>query len=589
MAKYLDMALAGLPRHREVGELRGELVRCKAYGYTGIWVENDYVTDRSAMAEAHQAFPGNWQLLDIFDFTHGEQGELYQAYLDQLCDLCGELGLDVYVSFWMPRLEPATLRYVQRHHPGAIGASEHIGGGRAASLCTCAGGEGLAFIAEMVERFVRRFPRVVGLKLATEDNAALLCESFCPNAGGTRRADHAANLFRVVQQAMARVGSTAQLLIYPWFWKPDFMDSVLDALAAGFSVVTKFEQHARQRIEGGSGEALFDSSIVAECAGEQFLRWRRRVGAERLIDMLPVGTGIDDFFLANPPYPARVYRRLCSLGERGVRAFMDFECGGHCAGACEEAVAVFSKRGAELDAAQAVEIIAGRVFSSPLARNAAIEGWSAFDQGFAELPIGLGNTGLEGFSGRIGFAWSMCIATPMLREWFGGDRGHMIHWFSPYNFFHGELAGRLQRQFEQVETHWRAAWNGLETARRTELTNGFAEREAVSALAHLMSVESVLNWCHAAACIERDDLEAFDPIAVAELELTRRFEMLVGQYGWVWENNCWHPHRTPLSQRGIWAERPAGAMNVFAAKIRRMEQAAELLNSTHKELPICAM
>jgi len=576
MTTHFDMILAGLPRHREVSELEQELARMKAHGYTGIWLENDYVTDRAGEESSDKAFPGNWQLLDLFDFTHGTERALYEKYLDQLCDLCGRLDLEFYVSFWIPRLMPKTKAFLLKHHPKAIGLSEHIGGGSCESLCTCEAGDGLEFISSMVEQFLRRFPKVKGLKVATEDNAALLCESTCPNAKGSDRAQHAANLFACIQQGMERAETDARLLLYPWFWKEEFKDQVLARLSGDFLVVTKMEQHARQTIEGGPGEELFDSSIVAEKTGRQFDQWKQRVGEARLIDMVPVGTGIDAFFIANPPYPGRLYRRLQLLAQQGVRKFLDFECGGHSAGACEEVVSIVASNGTAMTELEVLNQVARRMYRNRDAQVLAIRGWQAFDQGFGCLPIGLNNTGHYGFSGRIGFSWSLCIATPILPGWFCGERGHQIHWFSPYNFFHGNLARRFQEHFGKVFGLWTQAADDLIAAAESE---GWAEtsaREANAAKAHVTSIASVLNWCEA-ALLPDDAATLTDKLATImtrEMEVTRQFQAMSDREPWLWANNCWHPHRTPLSQRGVYCAEKVS--NTFTAKLKTMQLNLEM-------------
>lgn len=39
---------------------------------------------------------------------------------------------------------------------------------------------------------------------------------------------------------------------------------------------------------------------------------------------------------------------------------------------------------------------------------------------------------------------------------------------------------------------------------------------------------------------------------------------------WIWENNCWHPHRTPLSQKGIAPNLPS-FRDAFDAKLKVMK------------------
>ena len=567
---YFKLALAGLLRHRRPAEIAAELRRVKEKGYTGVWLENDYV---AAGMPAATEFGNNWRLFDIFDFTLARKRKPYRDYLHQVCGICQRSGLDVYVSFWMPRLGPEFLTYLRKHHPRAIGRSNGFQTSGVPCLCTCEAGAGLAILEQMVRQFMGDFPQVRGLKISTEDNGALNCESNCPNAHGTSRARHAANMFATVQRAMLTVRSDAQLLLYPWFWRAGYAKEILARLTGNYLVVTKMEQGAIQALEENEpGEPLFDSSIVADKPGPSFHDWVNRVGPARIVDMVPVGTGIDDFFLANPPFPGRLHRRFRHLAKHNVRRILDFECGGHGAGSGEEAVALFNQH-PRLSESMFLTRLAGRMYRSPQARAAAIAGWRNFDDGFGKLPIGLGGTGTPLYSGRFGFAWSMCLATPLLAHLFGGDRHHEIHWFSPYNFFTARSAPRLEFHFLQVLARWQEAARHLVVAEVEDDHTAASVREAVAAQAHVLSIRSTLHWCLGAqfSCAKSKP-RLFTDLMRAEVALTREFVTLRIAHPWIWDNNCWHPHRTPLSQRGI-ARGLANHKNTFQAKLAIMQKA----------------
>ena len=66
------------------------------------------------------------------------------------------------------------------------------------------------------------------------------------------------------------------------------------------------------------GEPIWDASILTEKVGADFMESIKYAGAENVIDMTPIGTGIDDFFIAAPSYPGRIYQmcirdRICSM------------------------------------------------------------------------------------------------------------------------------------------------------------------------------------------------------------------------------------------------------------------------------------
>jgi hypothetical protein len=340
--------------------------------------------------------------------------------------------------------------------------------------------------------------------------------------------------------------------------------------------MTKMEQNSHQDLEPGKpGDSISDDSIVTEHVGADFADWRKQVGAERIIDMLPAGSGVDDMFFNYPPYPGRLYRRFRQLRSLGVERFLDYECGGHAEGSDEEAVAVFAEE-PDLTEADFLKRVAGRIYTNQTAQAAAVEGWRQFDTGFGELPIGMGDTGSPEFPGRFGFAWPMCIATPLLASAFAEkDRWHDVFWFSPYNFFTFSTSPRLQVHFTRVLELWRRSLSCLEEADRRERT-AHSRRELVVAQAHVLGVGSVLNWCAAAALAnERPMPSATWAVLIAEeLNLTKIFQALLADFPWIWANNCWHPMQTPLHQKGLGFA--AQDTDVFVAKVRILETALKV-------------
>lgn len=569
------LVLAGLPRHTWFDELPEVLARYREKGYTGIWIENDYVgwvegDDPDQGYKGH--FGGNWRLYNVYDFVSGPKAAQYAEYLDGLLALCEKFGLEAYMSFWLPRLTSAWYQELSRSAPRCIGRAR-LYKEIVPTLCTCGNGDGLRLLDATLQRFLQRFPRIAGLKVATEDCGAANCDELCPQAAGTTKAENTAAMFQAVQTALGEGVGRKQFLLYPWFWKDDFRGAILSKLRDDFLVVTKFEVGSEQLALGKAPkEPLFDCSLVAGQAGPEFLSWVGRVGAGRIVDMVPVGPGMDDFFINGAPNPARLFRRLARLRAYGVNSFLDFECGGHTCGSMEETVAVF-RQAPEITEMELLETVATRIYGPVVARESAVRGWQLFDTGYGNLPIGLGQTGSRIFSGRFGFASSLCIATPLLRGVIGPDREHLIHWFSPYNFFHGGLALRLQVAFGEVLDSWEEAALLLTHAAMLVPESPLAKREAASARAHVLSVRSILNWCQAALVVSNQGTETeglWEKIAEREIRLTEQFTELLKVHPWLWGNNCWHPHRTPLSQQGL-GFLPSDR-DIFTAKLRVMNR-----------------
>ena len=570
-APTFPLALAGLLRHKNPEEIRPDLARFHSKGYNGIWIENDYVRWKSKADDPDQGFGGCWRLFNIFDFTFSDSRAFYRGYLKQIDKMCAENDLEIWASFWVPLPNVEMMSYLRQNRPKAIGQSTWDGK-PVPTLCTCEAGGGLPFLTAMFESFLDQFPQVAGLKIATGDNGALICDTTCPNAHGTTQAQHAGNMFGVIDETVHSRKRKARLMLYPWFWGEGWREQILTRLQGDYLVMTKMEENSHQTLEPGvEGDPIFDDSIVTEQPGPDFVDWCKRFGAERIIDMLPVGSGPDDWFFNFPPYPGRLLRRLRKLRSLGVNKFLDYECGGHAAGSNEEAVSVFAGN-PKISEADLLKEVARRLYRWPEAQNAAIEGWRYFDEGFGRLPIGLGGTNSAQFSGRFGFAWPMCLATPLVPEAFAHkDRWHEIFWFSPYNFFTPENAPRIQVHFRHLMERWEHSLDRMALADGIESSEA-SRREYVAVLAHVFGMNSVLNWCSAAVLAEEKPFPkgTWQVLLADELKLTEAFQELRKQYPWIWANNCWHPEETPLHQKGIGFS--ADDDDPFEAKIRILKK-----------------
>lgn len=553
-------AVSGLPSASRLADFLPFLDRLPGKSYTGVWVENDILTPGP---ESHHPdieqdyqilFRGNFKLHNIFDYTFRPDNGAYVEHLQALMAACHERRLDVYLSFWIPKLSKQFYEFLLTEHPAAIGSSLTFHHQRTPTLSTCEGSGGLELIEAIAANLFDRFPGIAGIKVACEDNAAWICDEESPFANGTTRARHTANMYRAVLNGIRRHSPDAKLIIYPWMWVEGAREEINHLLKDDFFIISKLESGSRQDLGPDMPtHPIMDASIVSENPGDSFCFWKERVGTARMFDMVPVGAGIDDFFLSYPPYPGRVFRRLRFLKEEGVHGFLDFECGGHQEGSGEEAVALFQQTDETDEDTFLNRLAAGMVESNETARLT-VAGWKAFDTGFGFIPMGLGETGEfpSLFSERLGFAWSMCIATPLLPEPFlAEDKLHHVHFFSPYAIFYGRTAQRLEVFFQQVWRHWAEAMTCLEGAAALEPENAASRREAITARAHFLSMSSVLHWCLAARLAETNDLDAFRRLQIEEIELTKSFQRLVDANPWVWDNNCWQPHRTPMSQRNL--------------------------------------
>jgi len=218
-----------------------------------------------------------------------------------------------------------------------------------------------------------------------------------------------------------------------------------------------------------------------------------------------------------------------------------------------------------------LKIIAERNYKNIQAREWAVKGWKAFDQGFGCLPIGLGQTHNPEYTGRFGFAWTMCVGTPIIPNMFGGEREHKILWFSPYNFFSPHLAARLNLHFENVVRNWQESSRCLTAANVLEGSR-LSTRDAAAALAHLLAALSALNFCIGAEISQMPNNDGrFRDLIRSEIKLTEKFTALVKGHPWVWDNSCWNPHITVLTQHGLGINKKDNH-NAFTAKLDLMNK-----------------
>lgn len=568
-AGYYKIASATLPRHDQVEEIFPVLTRYKERGFTGIWIENDYLR-WSWNADPDNGFAGNWRVFNIFDFTFSKHRALYQNYLSKLCGKCAELDLTFYGSFWMPKLNSELRDYLAAHNPQALGGCMW-NGKRLETLCTCRDGTGLNFIEEMVSSYIKISPAIRGLKIATLDNDAPVCDETCPHAHGTMRAEHVGNLYGSIEKAMRRERPGSDFFVYEWFWEPNYLEQVQKQVTEPYFIICKMEVNSRQSLEAQiPGAPLFDASNLTGNEGDNFKEAVQTIGQSRVVDMPALGSGIDDFFLGSPPIPARLHRRMQLHRRIGCVKLIEFDCGSHWDDSNELAYAFFNAD-PNISQVELLNRIAAKIYKSENARELAIAGWHAFDEGFGYLPVGLGDTNCKQFSGRFGFAWTMCIATPLVREAFGDcDQKHRIHWFSPYNFFNSALVDRLETQFLRVQSHWQRAARFLAAASAIENDSPRSKHEAIGAEGHLLGVSSALNWCNACRYAKDSSRDKdFHDLALLEVDITQRFLALSLANVWLWNHICWHPHQTPMSQKCLGFE-GLTTRNTFEAKLKIM-------------------
>ncbi|MCX6971144.1 MAG: hypothetical protein NTV93_13470 [Verrucomicrobia bacterium] len=562
-----------LPRHDQVDEIKPVLARYRAAGFTGIWVENDYLR-WSWAPDPDSGFGGNWRLFNLFDFTRSVEAPRYRAYLHEIGAACQAEGLELCISFWLPKLNQELREYFHRHEPSSLGKAVYGVDHERETWCSCPGGTGITAFAGMFDEFLTEFPEVTRLKISIKDNCAFICTEECPHSQGATEAQNAARVFQVVQQSIADAGRPPEtLLVYPWFWEEGFEEEVVSVLKPGHTLLTKYAVGSERAIEAGSPAGqLFDSSLLGEYPGPIFERWRERVGGDHIVDLLPWSNSMDAMFVAHPPTLMLVWKRLEMLRDKGVRGIMDFECGGSPARSTVEAIRLFQETGGTIGSEEAAQRIARDVYGvadpAPL-----VEAWTLVSRAWDTIPMSLSETGIMepyGLSPRLGQAWPACAASPIVREAFAeGEQGHHIHWFSPYNFFGFQLSARLRPFFDKMEALFAGADQLMQTVAATENAVDFA-REARAIQGLRLCSQAAINFCDAALAMKSANDTAFDHARSRHVRTLKAMSDLDRQDAEFWANCCWHPHQMPISQRNLGFD-PAKDRNAFTASLHVMQ------------------
>jgi hypothetical protein len=539
--------IASLPRHQHVAELDRHLGRLAENGATGIWIENDYLRWDWINDDGDSGFGGNWRLFNIFDFTRSRHRARFQDYLHGLIGQARRHGLGVYGSFWLPKLNRELETWLRAHKPDALGSADYGSGNQCTTWCSCADGAGIALQREIYAEYLAAFPELAGLKVAIKDNSAFVCTRHCRHAHGDDEASNAARIYRTMQEVVQEAGKPRDFLcIYPWFWDhvPGMEEAIAAALEPGYRVITKYASELPAAIETDRPASCFiDATLLADRPGPSFLRWRERVGGERLLDMTPQANSMDLMFVAGPPLLALAWERWAMLAGHQLGGILDFDCSGSPAPSTLHGFRLFQER-PELRADVAVAETIRRSWNlSDVTAASLADGYADFASGWKAIPLALGE---KDFSARFGEAWPMTLATPLVRSAFAAqDQGHRVHWFSPYNFFRADTASRLQPHFARMLASWSRAELAFAAAAAEDIR---LSEELQSVQACVLCVRSALTWCSAAACV---DDASFASCVAQQLGLVQRMQALVVERPDLWENNCWHPHQTVISQRHV--------------------------------------
>lgn len=554
------------------------LARYREAGFTGIWVENDYLR-WSWTPDPDSGFGGNWRLFNLFDFTRSVEAPRYRAYLHAMGAACKAEGLELCISFWVPKLNHELREYFHTPEPSSLGKAVYGENHERESWCSCPDGTGIAAFAGMFSEFLAEFPEVTRFKISIKDNCAFICTEECPHSHGATEAQNAARVFQVVQKCIADAGRPPEtLLAYPWFWEEGFEAEVVAALKPGHTLLTKYAVESERAIEPGvPAGRIFDSSLLGEYPGAIFERWRKRVGGDHIVDLLPWSNSMDAMFIAHPPTLMLVWKRLQMLREKQVRGIMDFECGGSPARSTIEALRLFQETGGSLSGDEAARQIAADVYG--VANPGAVVGaWRQVSLGWDTIPMSLSGTGIMepyGISPRLGQAWPACAASPIVREAFAeGEQGHHIHWFSPYNFFGFHLSARLRPFFAKMEALFAEADQLMRTVEATRNLADFA-REARAMQGLRLCSQAAVNFCDAALALKAGDDAAFKQARSRHLCTLEAMVDLHQQDAGFWANCCWHPHQMPISQRNLGFDL-ATDRNAFVTSLKIMQKTENL-------------
>jgi hypothetical protein len=203
--------------------------------------------------------------------------------------------------------------------------------------------------------------------------------------------------------------------------------------------------------------------------------------------------------------------------------------------------------------------------------SAMVSGWQSVSQGWENIPLTLADTGCKAFAGRLGQAWPVSAASPLVRDALAEtDQKHHIHWFSPYNLINFHTAGRLQPHFATMEKHFKSACESLTAARRGIASNkDYFEKECRAAQGLFYCAQAAALWCKAALAVKNKDDTVWKECVEKQKEILQAMQRLNEEDPGFWANNCWHPHQMPISQNHLGFLKETDR-NTFAASLRIM-------------------
>jgi hypothetical protein len=352
----------------------GYLERLAARGVDGVWLQG--------VLPALAPFP--------WDPQRSARYEERLAALRRLVDRARRHGMGVYLYLNEPRSLPLSF---YKDHPELQGVVE----GEHAALCTSMPAV-QEYLTAAVTTLCRVVPDLAGLFTITASENLTNCWSHqpshgvaatCPRCGPRGGAAVIAEVNSLIHAGIQQSGSAAQLLVWDWGWRDDWVEEIIAQLPAGVALMSVSEWNLP--IERGGVESIVgEYTLSAIGPGPRATRhWALARQRElKTIAKIQAATTWELSAVPYIPVVENAAQHAANLRASQVDGLMvGWTLGGYPSPNLEAVAAV--GRSADVTPQQALDQVARRRFGAEVA-PLVVAAWRTFSAAFGQFPFHIG-------------------------------------------------------------------------------------------------------------------------------------------------------------------------------------------------------
>lgn len=316
-----------------------------------------------------------------------EYSENYQKRMENLKKVaakCKKYGLELFLYFNEPRSMPMDF-YKKFPHWGGWALPD----GSTMTMCTNRSKEVLQYLEEGMEYLFTQVKELGGIFCITMSENPTNCfysnhKEHCPFCKDVPGEKIIADILCAMEKGMHRASPKAKMLAYDWAWRQErsstdnvpFKKSVLDLLPANM-IASSVSEWGKMLHTGGVEVYLKDYSLSQVGPGEEaenFWKHARKRGMETSAK-IQMNNSWEISAVPYIPVPYLVQEHLQNLDKEGIRGLiLSWTLGGY--------------PGGNLSLLYATpEMIAERLFSTPLLAEKICKAWRIFSESFRNFPF----------------------------------------------------------------------------------------------------------------------------------------------------------------------------------------------------------